>query len=99
MGAQRSNKGFEYINVQIIDPSPQGWLGHHPVYEEQEEGDESEKVIDFAQTPVIPMARYQAEKLINRGQAVESKHKPKPKPQRKKTEAPDNKSAAAPQNK
>ena len=92
MGIQKSRKGIEFINIQVIDPSPQGWLGHRPVYKEQEEGaDVDKKEIDFDKTPVLPIARLQAEKMIQRGQAVEAKRKKKAKPKSKAATAPNNK--------
>lgn len=98
MGVQKSPKGIEYINVQIIDPAPQGWLGHKPVYKELAEGEEApneDREIDFEKTPVISMTRLQAEKLIGRGQATESKRKPKV----KRGRSPVNKKAPVPKNK
>lgn len=92
MGIQKSEKGIEYINIQVIDPAPQGWLGHKPAYKELPEGaDESEREIDFEKTPVLPITRLQAERMIRRGQAVKAKVKPK----KKTTRAPANKRAAA----
>lgn len=82
------------MNIQVIDPSPNGWLGHKPVYKETEEGaDPNKREIDFGKTPVLPITRLQAEKMIRRGQAVE--HKPK----KKRTAAPSNKRAAPTNNK
>lgn len=98
MGVQKSSKGIEFINVQIIDPAPQGWLGHKPVYKELPEGEEAaneDREIDFEKTPIIPMTRLQAEKLIGRGQAIQSKRKPKV----KRGRAPANKKAPVPKNK
>jgi hypothetical protein len=86
---QKSHKGFEYINIQIIDPAPNGWMGHKPVYKEQKEGDKSKPEIDFDKTPVLPIIRLQAEKMIQRGQAVEYK------PKKKAGRPPSNKKATA----
>jgi hypothetical protein len=91
MTIQTSEKGFEYINIQVIDPAPNGWMGHKPVYKEQEKGYKGKPEIDFDQTPVLPIVRLQAEKMIARGQAVEAKTK--------KGRAPSNKRATAASNK
>lgn len=76
---QTSSKGVKFINVQITDPSPQGWLGHKPAYKEKE----GKKEIDFEKTPVLSITQLQAEKMIRRGQAREYKAKKKRAPSNK----------------